>query len=87
MPDGLVSAAEANRDFAKMLREVEGGARITITKDGKPVAVLSPAEASRNDGSMNVDRSHAHRRMMDLLAQGMPLDFRGGVDRDDVHSR
>ncbi|PWC63612.1 hypothetical protein TSH7_12895 [Azospirillum sp. TSH7] len=82
MPDSLVSAAEANRDFTKMLREVEGGARITITKDGKPVAILSPAAAS-----MDVDRSHAHRRMMDLLAQGLPLDFRGGVDRDDVHAR
>lgn len=82
MPDGLVSAAEANRDFTKMLREVEGGARITITKDGKPVAVLSPADAS-----VDVDRRSAHRRMMELLAQGLPLDFRGGVDRDDVHAR
>lgn len=82
MPDDLVSAADANRDFSKMLREVEGGARITITKDGKPVAVLSPADAS-----MKADRSHAHRRMMELLVQGIPLDFRGGVDRDDVHTR
>lgn len=82
MPDGLVSAAEANRDFSKMLRDVEGGARITITKDGKPVAVLSPA-----DPSMNLDRSSTHRRMMELLAEGLPLGFRGGVDRNDVHSR
>lgn len=82
MPDGLISAAEANRDFPRMLREVEGGARITITKDGKPVAVLSPADAL-----MDPDRSSAHRRMMELLAQGLPLDFRGGVDREDVHSR
>ncbi|CAO3449198.1 type II toxin-antitoxin system Phd/YefM family antitoxin [Azospirillum largimobile] len=82
MPDGLVSAAEASRNFPKMLREVEDGARITITKDGKPVAILSPADASVDN-----DRRTAHRRMMDLLAQGLPLDFRGGVDRDDVHSR
>ncbi|CBS88181.1 type II toxin-antitoxin system Phd/YefM family antitoxin [Azospirillum lipoferum] len=83
MPDGLVSAAEASRDFPKMLREVQDGARITITKDGKPVAILLPADASTAD----TDRSTAHRRMMELLAQGLPLDFRGGVDRDDVHSR
>ncbi|WP_395458868.1 type II toxin-antitoxin system Phd/YefM family antitoxin [Azospirillum melinis] len=82
MPDGLVSAAEANRDFSKMLRDVEGGARITITKDGKPVAVLSPADASTN-----MNRSSAHRRMMEMLAEGLPLGFCGGVDRDDVHSR
>lgn len=82
MPDGLVSAAEANRDFSKMLRDVEGGARITITKDGKPVAVLSPADASTT-----MNRSSAHRRMMEMLAEGLPLDFRGGVDRDEVHSR
>lgn len=83
MPDGLVSAAEASRDFPKMLREVQDGTRITITKDGKPVAILSPADVSAAD----TDRGTAHRRMMDLLAQGLPLDFRCGVDRDDVHSR
>jgi len=43
MPDGLVSATEANRNFSKVLRDVEGGASVTITKDGKPVAVLVPA--------------------------------------------
>ena len=82
MPDGLVSAAEANRDFPKMLREVEEGARITITKDGKPIAILAPADASLTAG-----HSRAHQRMMELLREGMPLDFRGGVDRDEVHSR
>lgn len=42
MPDGSISATEADRNFSKVLRDVEGGERVTITKDGKPVAVLSP---------------------------------------------
>ena len=82
MPDGFVSATEANRQFSKLLREVEGGARVTITKDGKPVAILAPVHAE--DGPA---RESARKRMLDLMRQGMPLGFRGGVDRDEAHAR
>jgi len=82
MPDGLVSATEANRNFSKVLREVEGGARVTITKDGKPVAVLAPADAPDAAG-----RAQARQRMMALLREGLPLGFSGGVDRDELHTR
>ncbi len=82
MPDGLVSATEANRNFSKVLRDVENGASVTITKDGKPVAVLAPAGLPDPAG-----REKARQRMMTLLWEGMPLGFTGGVDRDELHSR
>ncbi len=82
MPDGQVSATEANRNFSRVLRDVEGGARITITKDGKPVAVLAPAGAP-DAGA----REKARQRMMELLREGLPLGFAGGLDRDELHSR
>ncbi|HWK46494.1 MAG TPA: type II toxin-antitoxin system prevent-host-death family antitoxin [Stellaceae bacterium] len=47
MPDGTVNATEANRQFSRLLREVEDGGRITITKDRHPVAVLVPARNER----------------------------------------
>jgi len=42
-----VGAYEAKTRFSQLLERVEKGERITITKHGKPVAVLVPAEPSR----------------------------------------
>ena len=39
-----ISAAEANRHFSSLLREVSRGARITVTSRGKPVATISAAD-------------------------------------------
>jgi prevent-host-death family protein len=40
-----VSAADANRDFSKLLRGVRDGESYVITNHGKPVAKLVPADA------------------------------------------
>jgi prevent-host-death family protein len=37
-----VSAAEANRNFSHILREVRGGASYVVTAHGKPVARIVP---------------------------------------------
>ena len=37
-----VSAADANRDFSKLLRTVRDGATVVITSHGKPVAKIIP---------------------------------------------
>lgn len=37
-----VTATEANRKFAQLLREVAKGKRITVTSHGTPVAVIAP---------------------------------------------
>lgn len=39
-----VSAAEANRHFSSLLREVSRGARITVTSRGRPVATISAVD-------------------------------------------
>ena len=39
-----ISAAEANRHFSSLLREVSRGAQITVTSRGKPVATISAAD-------------------------------------------
>lgn len=38
------SAAEANRQFSKILREVRQGETIVVTSHGEPVAKIVPAE-------------------------------------------
>lgn len=39
-----VTAADANRHFSALLREVSRGARITVTSRGRPVATISEPE-------------------------------------------
>ena len=39
-----VSAAEANRHFSSLLREVSRGVRVTVTSGGRPVATISAAD-------------------------------------------
>lgn len=41
-PARTVSAAEANRQFSKLLRAAREGERITITSHGEPVAEIGP---------------------------------------------
>jgi prevent-host-death family protein len=41
----VVSAADANREFSKLLRQVRQGKSITITSHGRPVAKLVPVGA------------------------------------------
>ena len=40
-----VSAADANRDFSKLLRRVRDGGSYIITSHGKPVAKIVPFDA------------------------------------------
>lgn len=42
MDDLVVTAAEANRSFSKLLRAARNGQRVTITSHGQPVAVMGP---------------------------------------------
>lgn len=39
-----VTATEANRKFAQLLRDVARGKRITVTSHGNPVAVIAPPD-------------------------------------------
>ncbi len=41
-----VTAAEANRQFSRMLREVSQGESFTVVSRGKPVATLSAAQSA-----------------------------------------
>lgn len=41
-----ISAAEANRNFSRLLEGVRRGGSFVVTSHGKPVARIEPAEAS-----------------------------------------
>jgi prevent-host-death family protein len=82
MPDGTVTATEANRQFSRLLRDVEDGGRITITKDGRAVAVLVPTGEENHRASASV-----LERFGTLSRQGLAIGFTGRLDRDELHRR
>lgn len=58
-----VSAADANRQFSSVLREVSHGATITVTSRGKPVATISPAQTG------NAQRNAARQALLTRLGK------------------
>jgi prevent-host-death family protein len=42
--DKAISAADANRGFSQLLREVKQGRSYVVTSHGQPVARISPAD-------------------------------------------
>jgi prevent-host-death family protein len=74
----VVSAAEANRDFSKLLRTVREGETVVITSHGTTIAKLIPA-------SPDDDRQEAAKR--DLLAylRAQPAMNAGTWTRDELY--
>ena len=74
----LVSAADANRRFSELLRQVRHGRSFIVTSHGKPVARLVPVA----DG----DRvsSRARRVLVDRL-QAQPVTDIGRWTRDELY--
>jgi prevent-host-death family protein len=75
-----VSAADANRHFSRLLREVARGARITVTSRGKPVATISGADG------LAPERDAARRDLLARLRK-LPAGTSGRRDwtRDDLY--
>lgn len=46
--DESISAADANRNFSRLLREVSEGRSFTVTSHGRPVARIVPPDAERD---------------------------------------
>ena len=65
-----VSAADANRQFSSLLREVATGEVVTILARGKPVATMAPARAE--DGS----RQGAKANLLQRLRKQQPTGDR-----------
>ncbi|MDE0175014.1 MAG: type II toxin-antitoxin system prevent-host-death family antitoxin [Defluviicoccus sp.] len=78
-----VSLMTANQEFSRLIRDVERGEDIVITRRGRPIAKLVPHSA---DKTADPDWAAVHRRMMERLDEGASL---GGlrVERDTLYDR
>lgn len=80
----FVGAREANRSFSRILKEAESGKTVTITRNGKPVAELSPIGKKWKS---KAEREKAIAKMVDTL-KNSGLHLGGGpYSREDMHKR
>lgn len=78
-----ISLMTANQEFSKLIREVERGEGVLITRRGRPIAKLVPHGA---DKTADPEWAAAYRRMMAKLEEGASL---GGlkIRREELHDR
>jgi prevent-host-death family protein len=74
---------DANQTFARCIREVEAGEDIVITRNGKPVARLSPINQQR---VLTPEQQAAWERTQQRMAKGWDIGA-GPLDRDSLHER
>ena len=73
-----VSAADANRHFSSVLREVASGQVVTVLSRGKPVATIGPVRAK------SVERQAAKIGLLERLNQQPALGQRDWA-RDNLY--
>lgn len=79
-----IGAREANRSFSRILKDAENGETVTITRNGKPVAQLSPVN---RQSKSDAERQQAIAELVELM-RNSGLHFGGRrFTRDEMHER
>ena len=78
-----ISLREANQAFARCVRDVEAGAEYVITRNGRPVARLTPVGGRR---ILSPEQQAARLRARARMDKGWPIGA-GRLDRDSLHER
>jgi prevent-host-death family protein len=74
-----VSAAEANRQFSKILREVGAGETVIVTSRGKPVAQIQPPDR------ILADREAAKQELLEYLRSQPTRNLNITWTRDELY--
>ena len=75
----VISAAEANRSFSRLLREVAAGKSFTVLSRGREVATISaPQQAAAAYGS-------ARTRLLQRLIHQVPSDAGRAWKREELY--
>lgn len=82
-----ITVRDANQGFSRLIAQVERGVRFIVTKKGKPVARIAPADAQ--DGAREQRRQAAVARLRALMQNGVKSDegWTYAGDRDALHGR
>jgi prevent-host-death family protein len=79
-----VSAREANQQFSRILRDVEAGAEILVTRRGQPVARIVPAAPPPRERQLTPAQEAALERTRRRLEKGWDLGV-GKLDREELY--
>jgi prevent-host-death family protein len=73
-----ISAADANRHFSRVLREVSQGEHVTVVSRGRPVAIIAPVRGSGRE------RQSAKRTLLKRLRRQPVVGVRRWT-RDELY--
>lgn len=82
MSETTVTAAEANRNFSRLLRGVREGRSYLVTAHGQPVARLVPSDST--DEGLRRFREAARRALFERLER-QPAVNAGPWTRDELY--
>lgn len=82
-----ITVRDANQGFSRLIARVERGVRFIVTKKGKPVARIAPADAQ--DGAREQRRQVAVERLRALMQSSVKSaeGWTYAGDRDALHGR
>lgn len=82
-----VTAADANRHFSSLLREVKGGETIVITSHGEPVARMTPlSECERDEAKRReAEKEKAWKEHLAHLRSRPAMNIPITWTRDDLY--
>ena len=80
--DRDIPATEANRDFSRLLREVQKGESFTVTSHGRPVARIVPVAETKRD---EAERQKAFAEFMAYL-ESRPVLNLPRITRDEIYA-
>ncbi|MGH7727906.1 MAG: type II toxin-antitoxin system Phd/YefM family antitoxin [Vulcanimicrobiaceae bacterium] len=82
MKDQVYNIAEAKMHLSRLIERVEHGERIVIARNNRPVAVVSPTQASSDELLARMD---ALRERIRKENGGRPIRKRGETWREFMH--
>ncbi len=84
----IISAAEANRGFSRVLREVSQGASYVVTSHGRPVAKVTPYAPPEAPEPLKTqaERDAALKALLERL-RTQPVQNIGPWTRDELYER
>lgn len=82
--DKTLTLREANQTFARVVRDVESGDTFTITRNGAPVARISPIDGARR--VLTAEQKAALARLLALSKEGLPLKA-WKFNREELYDR
>lgn len=77
-----ISAADANRKFSQLLREVKEGRSFVVTSHGRPVARIAPVESKEG----RIGNLQAWKALMERL-RNQPVTNIGHWTREELYER